>query len=118
MTDSELVTHWVNTPTIDFTTFGSRSGRPSRIEIWWFRVEGRFIVTGTPGKRDWYANVLTNPQVVVHTTRGDFPGEATVIDDREFRRRFFLDPDISWYRTQSELEELVATSPMIEINLS
>lgn len=117
MIDSELLAHLASTMTIDLTTYGRRSGEPSRIEIWWFRVEDRFIVTGTPGKRDWYANVLADPRVVVHTTRGDFAGRAVVIEDAEFRRRFFSHADIGWYRTQLDLTALVATAPMIEISL-
>ena len=52
--------------TIDLTTFGRKSGVPRRIEIWWFHVGGRFIITGTPGRRDWLANVKANPTVVIH----------------------------------------------------
>lgn len=103
--------------TIELTTIGRRSGSPARIEIWWFHVEGRFIITGTPGKRDWYANVLANPHVIVHTAAGDITGTATPISDRALRHRVFTHPDVGWYQTQAELESLVATSPMIEIRL-
>ncbi len=104
--------------TIELTTIGRHSGSAARIEIWWFHVEGRFIVTGTPGKRDWYANVLADPQVVVHTAAGDVAGTAIPISDRDFRYRVFTHPDVGWYQTQAELERLVATSPMIEISLN
>jgi hypothetical protein len=103
--------------TIDLTTIGRRSGRPARIEIWWFNIEDRFIITGTPGKRDWYANVLADPAVTIHVPFGDYPGCAVVVTDPSFKRRVFTDPEISWYRTQTELDELVATAPMIEIRL-
>lgn len=103
--------------TIDLTTIGRRSGTPARIEIWWFHVEGRFVVTGTPGPRDWFANVRDNPAVVVHTPQGDHAGRAEVITDPDFRRRVFTHPDVGWYATQTELERLVATAPMIEIHL-
>jgi deazaflavin-dependent oxidoreductase (nitroreductase family) len=104
--------------TIELTTVGRRSRSAARIEIWWFYVDGRFIVTGTPGKRDWYANVLANPDVIVHTAAGDVAGRATPISDRDFRARVFTHPDVGWYQTQAEFERLVATSPMIEIMLS
>ncbi len=103
--------------TIELTTIGRNSGTSSRIEIWWFHVDGRFIITGTPGKRDWYANVLANPHVVVHAAGSDVTGRAAPILDTAFRRRVFTHPEVEWYRTQAELERLVATSPMIEINL-
>ncbi|MGI9610648.1 MAG: nitroreductase/quinone reductase family protein [Acidimicrobiia bacterium] len=116
MIDAELRDHLAATMTIDLTTHGRRSGNPTRIEIWWFHVENRFIVTGTPGKRDWFANVITDNRVVVHTPRGDFAGTATVIEDADFRRRVFQHPKVGWYKTQSDLDDLVATAPMIEIS--
>lgn len=103
--------------TIELTTVGRNSGSAARIEIWWFYVEGRFIITGTPGKRDWYANVLANPRVIVHTPAGDVAGTATPVADPALRRQVFTHPDVGWYQTQVELERLVATSPMIEISL-
>lgn len=103
--------------TIDLTTIGRRSGRPARVEIWWFRIDGRFIITGTPGKRDWYANVLADPNVVIHTPIGDFSGRASHVVDTEFRRRVFTDPEVGWYRSQADLARLVSGAPMIEIAL-
>ncbi len=99
------------------TTIGRKSGRPSRIEIWWFHFEGRFIVTGTPGPRHWMANVSVDPTVVVHADGHDHTGTAEIVDDRDFRQRFFAhrDPEIDWYSTQAELETLVEFAPMIAI---
>ena len=101
--------------TIDVTTFGRRSGRPARIEIWWFSVDDRFIITGTPGPRDWYADVLADPRVIVHAVGGDHPARAVVIGDPEFRRHVFTRPEISWYATQAELDDLIERAPMIEV---
>lgn len=103
--------------TVDITTFGRKSGRPHRIEIWWFHVDGRFVITGTPGRRDWLANVLHDPRVIVHA--GDDEIEALVeeIRDPVFRRRVFTHGDTGWYTTQSELDHLVAAAPMVEIHL-
>jgi deazaflavin-dependent oxidoreductase (nitroreductase family) len=113
----DLVQRLSTTRTIDLTTYGRRSGLPRRIEIWWFHVDGRFIVTGTPGRRDWLANVRANPSVIVHASGHDLPGVAAEIVDEGFRRRVFGEPHTRWYRTQSELEALVTTAPMIEIHL-
>lgn len=101
--------------TIDLTTFGRRSGLPRRIEIWWFRVEGRFIITGTPGRRDWLANVKARPEVVIHVDGMDLAATVNTVEDSVFRRRFFTDPGITWYRTQTELERLVEEAPMVEV---
>ena len=104
------------TRTVDLTTIGRRTGEPRTVEIWWFHVDGRFIITGTPGRRDWLANVRSNPQVVISAPNGDFDARVEEIDDHEFRRRVFTDPQIGWYRTQAELDRLVATAPMIEVS--
>jgi F420H(2)-dependent quinone reductase len=42
---------------IDITTTGRKTGEPRRIEIWFHRLDGRYFITGAPGRpRDWYAN--------------------------------------------------------------
>jgi deazaflavin-dependent oxidoreductase (nitroreductase family) len=114
VTDIEIL---ARTRTVDLTTIGRRSGQPRTIEIWWFHVDGRFIITGTPGRRDWLANVRANPAVTVSAGSRAFAGTAIEIDDSEFKRRVFTDPQIGWYRTQAQLEHLTAVSPMIEIRL-
>lgn len=102
--------------TIDLTTIGRRSGQPRTMEIWWFRVDGRFVITGTPGRRDWLANVLANPRVTIHVDDQELPATVTPVTDDVFRRRVFSDPRTSWYTSQAELERLVATAPMVEVN--
>jgi len=52
--------------TIDITTIGRASGRPRRLEIWFHNLDGRIYITGTPGRRDWYANLLANPGFTFH----------------------------------------------------
>ncbi|HJQ77900.1 MAG TPA: nitroreductase family deazaflavin-dependent oxidoreductase [Acidimicrobiia bacterium] len=101
--------------TIDLTTTGRKTGEPRRIEIWWFHVEGRFVITGTPGRRDWMANVLADPRVTIRAGRIGFTARVVPVDDPGFRRRVFTHPETSWYSTQAELERLVATAPMVEV---
>jgi deazaflavin-dependent oxidoreductase (nitroreductase family) len=113
--DPDMLDRLADTVTIDITTTGRRSGRPSRIEIWWFQVEGRFIITGTPGPRDWYANILADPQMTVHVAGLDLAARAVPVADRDFRRLVFTAPHTSWYTTQAELDALVRTAPMIEV---
>jgi len=102
--------------TIDITTLGRRTGRPRRIEIWWFRVDDRFVITGTPGKRDWLANLKANPRLIVHVGGRDLESTASPVDDVVFRRRVFTRPQTSWYTREAELDHLVATAPMVEIH--
>ena len=65
--------------TIHITTTGRRSGLPRRVEIWWFRVDGRFIITGTPGRRDWVANLRADPRLTLHVAGRDLEATATFV---------------------------------------
>ena len=115
--DDATIAHLARTRTVDLATTGRTSGKARAVEIWWFHFEGRFIVTGTPGRRDWLANVSADPQVAIRTRFGEFPGTALLIDDPDFRHRFFTDPATRWYASQEELRNLVETAPMIAIDL-
>ncbi len=55
-----------NDRTIDITTTGRSSGLPRRIETWFYRVDDQIYLTGSPGRRDWYANLLANPDFTFH----------------------------------------------------
>ena len=103
--------------TIDLTTYGRKTGLPRRIEIWWFQVDGRIVITGTPGRRDWLANVIANPAVVVHVDGTDIEATARVVEEPDLRRTVFTQPSTRWYSTQAELDRLVETAPMIELHL-
>jgi deazaflavin-dependent oxidoreductase (nitroreductase family) len=74
---------------IDITTNGRQSGRPRRIEIGFHNLDGRIFVTGTPGPRSWYANLLANPDLTFHlkrSTKADLPARARAITDEAERR--------------------------------
>ena len=70
--------------TIDITTTGRTTGRPRRIEMWFHNLDGRLYLTGTPGTRDWYANLQVHPAFTFHlkgAVRADLPARATAIVD-------------------------------------
>lgn len=117
--DDDLLGRLAAIRTIEITTIGHRSKRAARTEIWWFHVEGRFIITGTPGPRDWLANVRADPRMIIHALGGDYPATARPVSDIGFRRRFFVqsNPEVDWYRSQAELSDLVDRAPMIEVHL-
>jgi hypothetical protein len=48
---------------IDITRTGGKTGEPRRTEIRIHNVDGQLYLSGAPGKRDWYANMLANPAV-------------------------------------------------------
>jgi len=116
--DSEIIRQILDTvETVDITTLGRQSGEPRRLEIWMYAVDNRYVITGTPGPRDWYANLLAEPTLILH-----LPGEinltatATPIADHDFRRAVFTSPKTGWYRSQAPVDDLVASGPMVELH--
>ncbi len=108
--------------TIDITTTGRHSGAPRRIEIWFLNVDGTIYITGTPGARDWYANLLADPTLVFHlkeTTVADLAATAHVVADRDERAQVFADPSAQWYLQQGDsLESLLDDAPMVRIDFA
>ena len=78
--------------TIDITTTGRNTGQPRRKEIWFHNIEGRIYITGSPGSRDWYANLVANPQFTSHlkqSAQADLDARAASIRDPNRRRDIF-----------------------------
>lgn len=104
---------------IDITTRGRKSGHPRRVEIWFKQVNGRTYITGTPGPRDWYANLLENPNFIFHlkeSIQADLPARARFVLNPAERRVILSDPCMAWYHEQVDsLGDLVKGSPLIEV---
>lgn len=71
---------------IDITTLGRRTGRPRRIEIFFYRAAGTtYLCSGAGGAAtDWHANLLANPHFTFHLKNGiraDLPARATPVTD-------------------------------------
>ena len=101
--------------TVDITTTGVKSGEPRRIETWTWIADGVVYLTGSPGRRDWYANLKANPELVVHVKRGDpvdLTARARPIEDPAERRKV-LERLLS--STRYDLEEWIARSPLAEL---
>lgn len=103
---------------VDITTTGRKSGKPRRIEIW-FYYEGQDTgyLSGSPGRRDWVANLLANPRFTLHVKRGvqvDLAAEAETITDEDERRkvmtRLFGESDRA-------LEERIGGAPLVRVQL-
>jgi deazaflavin-dependent oxidoreductase (nitroreductase family) len=106
-------------PTIDITTTGRRTGRARRIEIWMLDVDGHFFITGTPGRRDWFANLTADPALTVHLKRHahrDLAAHATLVTDPDTRRTVLEHLSARWYRGQAPIDELVAEAPLVEVS--
>jgi deazaflavin-dependent oxidoreductase (nitroreductase family) len=105
--------------TIDITTTGRKTGNPRRKEIWFHNVDGRLYLTGTPGHRDWYANLLAHPEFTFHlkrSVRADLPARATPILDKA-RRRAILASIHQKLGGQRDLEAWVEGSPLMVVDL-
>ena len=103
---------------IDITTIGRASGRSSRIEMWFHNLNDRIYITGTPGRRDWYANLVANPDFTFHlkgSVSADLPARATPITDPAERRKIMARILANIGRPESELEEWVAHSPLVSV---
>ncbi|MEU4690858.1 nitroreductase/quinone reductase family protein [Actinoplanes sp. NPDC023714] len=102
--------------TVEITTIGRRSGRPRRLETWRYRAAGRYWLTGSPGRRDWYANLAADPTFTLHLRDRDLRVRARLVTDPEERARVFNEivPALSWAGT---VESWLAGSPLVEIEL-
>ncbi len=108
---------------VDITTKGRRTGRPHRIEIALHSVDRRLVISGRPGPRDWYANLLANPRMTIHFKRdveADVPAmghpirewsERRAMIERVMTRGFGFSPE----RTARELDFWVTRSPLIVV---
>jgi deazaflavin-dependent oxidoreductase (nitroreductase family) len=80
--------------TIDITTIGRRTGRPRRIEIFFYRAGGEIYLSSLPAPRSWYVNLEANPRFTLHLKNGvqtDLPAIATPVTDEDERRRIFTE---------------------------
>lgn len=116
--------------TIDITTTGARTGRPRRIEIWFYRVDGEVHLTTRPAVRSWYANLRANPEFTVHLKHGvraDLAAWAEPVEDPVERRRIFWSviedlnhPRHRGYLAQpvEPLERWVEGSPLVRVHFA
>jgi len=110
-----------NDRTVEITTTGRRSGDPQRIEIWRYRYDGRTFLSGSPGRRDWYANLVRNPGFTFHlkgSAQADLPAVARPITDEPERREVIEGILDDLGRGSGNLEEWVESSPLAEVEFS
>src|SRR5215218_1648812 len=109
-----------NDRTIDITTTGRSSGQPRRIETWFYRADDQIYLTGSPGRRDWYANLLANPEFTFHlkqSVTADLPARATPITDSEQKRAIF-ERILSDLGEPQNLEAWLAGSPLMAVDFN
>ncbi len=82
--DPQLIRALETDTLIDITTTGRISGRQHRIEITFHFLDGTTYISGLPGKRDGYANMVANPAFTFHlkqSTQTDLAALAVPITD-------------------------------------
>jgi deazaflavin-dependent oxidoreductase (nitroreductase family) len=102
---------------VDITTTGRRTGQARRIEIASFFLDGRVVISGMPGRRGWYANLLADPRLTFHLKHGvvaDLPARAVPVTD-PVRRREILSRVTRAWRREAQLDRFVEGSPVIEV---
>jgi hypothetical protein len=105
--------------TIDITTIGRRSGKPRRMEIWFHNLGGRIYISGLPGRRGWYANLLAQPEFVFHlkeTVEADIRARARPVTNLSERETVLRDLLAGIGRGEA-LAAWVADSPLVEVEL-
>lgn len=116
--DEKIRQALVHGRTIDITTTGRESRQPRRIEIWFHNLDGEIYITGTPGKRGWYANLLAQPAFTFHLKEGvvaDLAARAIPITDPAERRAVLARLLRNLGRPNSDLSAWVAGSPLVRV---
>jgi len=106
--------------TIDITTIGRKSGKPSRIELVFQNIDGTVFLSGTPGRRDWYANLVANPEFTFHLKKdvqADLPACARPVTNTAERRKILTPYTASWDRAH-EVEDWIERSPLVEVTFT
>ena len=117
--DSEIDHALKSDSLIDITTIGRKTGKPQKIEIVFHNLDGLLYISGRPGKRDWYANLVAKPQFTFHlkqSTQADIPARAVPITDEAARRQVMTKVVEKWNQ-QDKLEAFVQSSPLVEVRL-
>ena len=110
---------------IDIITTGKKTGTPRIKEIWFHNIEGGIYITGTPGTRDWYANMVANPDFTLHlkdSIEADLSARATPVTDKAQRRevfqRIFQNIEKKTGRGSGRnMDEWVGGSPLVHVEL-
>ena len=105
---------------IDITTTGRTSGKPHRMEIFFHSLEDAVYISGHPGHRDWYANLLTEPRFTFHlkeSIQADIAARATPIHDPVQRRDIITRIHQKTKLYEGQLEAWVQRSPLVLVDL-
>ncbi len=105
---------------VDITTTGRKTGEKRRIEVRLHNVGGQMYLSGSPGKRNWYANLLATSDFKVHLKRdvfADLDAFAMPVLDEDERRRIFRVILESSGRIE-ELDQRMSSSPLVHVSVT
>ena len=118
--NSDITIALENDRLIDITTIGRKTGNSHRIEIGFNYIDSDIYITGLPpNKRDWYANLIANPEFTLHlkqSLQADIPARAAPILDENSRRKI-LSVILERWNRKGELDLWVEQSPLVEVIL-
>jgi deazaflavin-dependent oxidoreductase (nitroreductase family) len=104
---------------IDMTTIGRKSGKPSRKENGFYRVGGAYYLCGSPGKRDWLANLHANPAFTIHlkeSVTADIAATAHPVPDPADRTAIITFIVTGWVQ-QERLQDYLDASPLVRVTI-
>jgi deazaflavin-dependent oxidoreductase (nitroreductase family) len=103
---------------VDITTTGRKTGDPRRIEVTFHNFDGRIFISGMPGRRGWYANLVADPRFTFHLkspVRADLPATARPITDPIERREVMERVARAWRR--QDLDRMIDHRPLVEVSI-
>lgn len=108
------------TGTCDLTTTGRRSGEPRGVEIWYVVVDGGLFIVGSPGPRDWLANLRADPHATLRLRDPDVVVDVVAVELTDPRERRALTKHAwalqPWYAgLEFTVDDWVASSPMVRL---
>lgn len=104
---------------IDITTWGRKTGQPRRIEIWFHNLDDNLYITGSPGRRGWYANLVATPEFTFHlkeSVQVDLPARATPVLTEEQRRQV-LSVILRNLDKNDEIDTWVEGSALVQVEI-
>jgi len=102
---------------IDITTTGRRTGQPRRIELVFHVIDHMVVISGMPGRRDWYANLVADAHLTFHLkgpVQADLPAIARPITEPTERRRVMEAVTRNW-QAEDRFEVFFRRSPLVEV---
>ncbi|MGA7669395.1 MAG: DUF2255 family protein [Nitrolancea sp.] len=95
---------------VELTTWGRKSGNPSRVILWIFGEDDRvFIRSGGGLDRDWPQNFMARGEAILHLKGLDVPVIGEHVTDRDLARRV---SSMAKHKYQSNVQQSEGDEPL------